>query len=172
MERNAIKFSIRLAPQVYEALRREAQQQGREVGELTQRILTRHAIDAQLLDQTTVDDHEARQRLIDRAVEVALRLKRDEGIARDIINKVFLAGMADEAWLGTYAAYAGGDPFQHNNPKKSSLNREIGMRIRRAIGGRVAMFNGKAIKTLVRNSIIQMFTEMEPEPKEEEGLKK
>jgi hypothetical protein len=81
MERNAIKFSIRLAPEVYAALRNEAQMQGREVGEFIQRLLTKHAIDAHQLAPATVDDHEARQRLIDRAVEVALSLKREEGIA-------------------------------------------------------------------------------------------
>jgi hypothetical protein len=164
MERgsHAIKVSLRLDSLIYAALQKEALAQGRDIGDYMQRVFTRHAIDNKLVDEASGQDYELRESLVDRAVEFAQMIKRAEGITRDITNKAVIACMTDEQWLANYAVYVRDDPFRHKNPRKA-INKEIGLRIRRAIGAKVARSSdGKPIKTPVSDSIIQSFTEMEP----------
>lgn len=71
--------------------------------------------------------------------------------------------MAEHGWMADYGAYVGGEPFQRDNPKKASLNKELGMRINRALGGKVARGrNGKPITVPVKNSIIRRYTQIVP----------
>jgi hypothetical protein len=166
MENRAAKISFRLALVIYNALREEAKSQGRDVGEHIQRLLTDYVIDKRLLDEADGRAYEIRNSLVDRAAQVALDIQIVEGILRDHIKRSFHACEVDETWLRDYAAFIGGDPFQRNNARKTSINQEIGMKIRRALGAKVAMRSGKPIKTPVADSIIRSYTELEPSVRE------
>jgi hypothetical protein len=51
--------------------------------------------------------------------------------------------------------------YKHGNPRKNSINKEIGSCIRKAIGGQVTKSSdGKPIKIPVLGSVIQSYTEV------------
>jgi hypothetical protein len=162
MENPAAKLSFRLALVIYNALLEEAQSQGRAIGDHVQRILTDYVIKSVLLEEADRLAFNLRISLVDRAVKVAVDIQTVERILRDHIKRSFKACEADDAWLRDYRTFIGGDPFQRDNPRKTSINQEIGMSIRRALGAKVAKRDGKPIKTPVANSIIRSFTELEP----------
>jgi hypothetical protein len=162
MENRAAKLSFRLALVIYNALLEEAQSQGRAIGDHVQRILTDYVIKGLLLDEADSLAFNLRTSLVDRAVQAAVGIQTTERILRDHIKRTFKSCEADEAWMRDYRKFIGGDPFQRDNPLKTSINQEIGMSIRRALGATVAKSDGKPIKKPVANSIIRSFTELEP----------
>jgi hypothetical protein len=159
-ESQAVKLSLRLDSPIHAALQKEGQSKGREIGEHIQRILTEHAIHQKLLDEATGLEYEMMWSLVHRAVETARRIWRDNGFTPDITLKTFQKCMEDKLWAADYESYVKDNPYKHGNPRKSPINKEIGLRIRKGIGGRVKLSNGKPVKTPVAGEIIQSYTPM------------
>lgn len=160
-EPEAVKVSLRLDARIHAAIQNEGRVKGREVGEHIQRLLAEHAIEQKLLDDATVVEFEMKESLVQRAVDTACRIIRDGGFAPDITHKAFNVCMADPEWAADYEAHVKDNPYKHGNRRKGPINKEIGLRIRKGIGGRVKLSDGKPVKIPVVGSIIQSFTEME-----------
>ena len=155
---HAIQLSIRLDSKIYAAIRKEALAQGREVGEHIQSLLVSHAVE-KLLDPAEGAKYALRESLIASAIETTLRLRHDSGMSCDISNQTFESCRADDRWLTDYAIYVEGDPYAPGNPRKNSLNKEIGFRIRKALDAEVDRDgNGKPITVEVAGSIIRRYT--------------
>lgn len=55
---------------------------------------------------------------------------REQEFLPEITPRIFKTCELHSSWFQAYAGYLQGDPFGNANPRKASLNREIGMRIR------------------------------------------
>ena len=65
----------------------------------------------------------------------------------------------DTAWLSGYTTYVGGDIYQHGNHLKQEINREIGRRVKAAVGAEVVTGdNGRPATENVADEIIQSYT--------------
>jgi hypothetical protein len=157
----AVKLSLRLDAPVYFAIKDEATKEGLEAGEAIQRILTRHAINKELLSAESAEDYRLLWQLVDEAVQVAKKFCRDGDFSSDITLKTIEACMSKKDWAEGYERYVRDNPYKNGNPRKGPINKEIGFRIREGIGGRVKMVGGKAVKVAVNGSIIQSYTVME-----------
>jgi hypothetical protein len=161
-EPQTAKLSLRLDARIYAAIQQEARVKGRETDEHIQRILTEHAIGQNLLDDATGKEIETKWSLVQGTVDTARRICREGGFARDIIHKAILECMADKRWAADYESFVKDNPFKHGNPRKGLINKEIGLRIRKGIGGKVTtLSDGKPSKVPVVGSIIQSYTEIE-----------
>lgn len=161
-EPQAVKLSLRLDAPIHAAIQEEARAQGREIDEHIQRILAEYAIRQNLLDDVTGKEIKMKWSLVQRAVDTARRICREGGFASDITNKTISACIADPQWFADYESYVNDNAYKNGNPRKGPINKEIGLRIRKAIGGQVAKrIDGKPVKTPVLGSIIQSYTEME-----------
>jgi hypothetical protein len=165
------KLSLHLVPAIFRALEQEAREQGREVGEQAQWVLTDHVIRQVAMEMDSSEpapDAKAylnRQRLGDRLVEIAVGIKRHKGITPNLTEAVCTEVMMDGGWMASYSEYIGGDAFGRNNAKKASINREFGMRICRAIEAKVAKNpKGKTLKKRVDFSFISSCTLFVEEP--------
>jgi hypothetical protein len=156
-----VKLSIRLDPRIYAAVQKEALAEGQELGEYIQRFFLDHAIHLNLLDKASSTELQMKQRLVDRAKETARRICREGGFGPDITDKTIRVCMADKQWAADYEFFVRDNPYKNGNPRKGSINKEIGFRIREAIGGIVVKASdGKPAKVQVADSIIQSYTPM------------
>ena len=154
------KHTLTLQAPIYEALKRSAAKRGLDVNTHMQNVLTDHVIDDDTLDAETRAQIELGRSLIDRAVETAKQRCRDGLFARTITLDTFQACTADPKWAADYKTYVGADIFKHGNPLKR-INREIGFRIRAAIGGEVEKDDtGAAVNAKVLGEVIQSYTPM------------
>jgi hypothetical protein len=155
------KLSIRLDSEIHAALVRDAGENKRELGEHVQRILTEYALGRDLLSLEKARDLALFASLVSRAVAAAIRICRDGKFGPDITLKAIEACMADPSWAADYEALVRDNPYKHGNPRKASINKEIGYRIREAINGVVVKTaEGKPAKVAVNGAIIQSYTPM------------
>jgi hypothetical protein len=158
----AIKLSLRLDARIYAAIQKEAADEGQELGEHIQQIFLDYAIHQNLLDEASSKDLQMRQSLVDRAKETARRICREGGFGPHITGETFKKCMDDKQWAADYEFFVGDNPYKNGNPRKGSINKEIGFRIREAIGGKVVKASdGKPAKVQVADSVIQSYTPME-----------
>jgi hypothetical protein len=96
-----------------------------------------------------------------RAVEVATQRCRAGLFASSITADTFHACAAEPAWAADYRAYVGDDIYKNGNPLKGGINREIGFRVRQAIGGEVMKDDaGRPVVAKVLGEVIQSYTPM------------
>jgi hypothetical protein len=159
---DAVKLSLRLDSHVYAAIEQEALAERREVTEHIQRILAEHAITKKLVDAKKAAELQLMWSVVARAVETARKFCREGAFTSDITHKSTEACMADKAWAADYEKYVEDNPYKHGNPRKKRINQEIGLQIRKGIGGIISKGpNGKPAKVTVTGSIIQSFTPMD-----------
>lgn len=66
---------------------------------------------------------------------------------------------AGAEWAAKYRFYVQDDIFKNGNPRKGPINREIGFRIRQAVGADVEKdSNGKPMMKKVLGQVIQSYT--------------
>ncbi len=84
----------------------------------------------------------------------------DGRFSRAITVETFQDCAKDPVWAADYRTYVKDDIFKHGNPLKG-INREIGFRIRAAIGGHVETgADGKPVLEKVLGEVIQSYTPM------------
>ena len=155
------KHSLTLLVSVYDALKVSAAAQGLEPREVIQNLIIDHVIAAGTLDKVTREHIETGRRLVAHAVQVARQRCRDGLFASSITLDTFHACAADPQWAADYRAYVGDDIYKNGNPLKGGINREIGYRVRAAIGGEVMKDNdGKPVLAKVLGEVIQSYTPM------------
>ena len=158
----AVKISLRIDGPLHAALRQEAGAKGREIGEHIQRILAEYAIRERLLDEAKSKEYLMMWSLVQRAVEMARKICREGRFVPEIADVATHECMADARWAGDYEAHVQDNPYKHGNPRKGPINKEIGLRIKEGIGGRVRRTSdGKPEKKPIAGSIIQSCTLME-----------
>ena len=150
---NAVKLAIPLSALVYEALQRAAKADRREPTDYIQRILTNHVID--LLPAGEQARVRANWAVVEEAVAEAKKICRDGKFSKSITLDAIRTCTQRSGWIKTYENAVG------DNPLKGPLNREIGFRIRAAIGGTVEKdAAGNPIKAKVLGEVIQSYTPM------------
>jgi len=158
---NAVKLSLRVDGPIYAALQQDARSEKREVTEHIQRILAEFVIAKKLLDAEKAKEYQLMWSLVARAVEAAQLICRNGEFGSNITYKAIQACMADKSWASDYEKYVQDNPYKHGNPRKGTINKEIGFRIREGIDGQVIKTSdGKPAKVTVTGSIIQSYTPM------------
>jgi hypothetical protein len=118
-----------------------------------------HVIQAGTLDRETQAELEAYKWAVVRAVEVAKQRLRNNAPIETLTPDTFAECAMDPEWVSKYRAYVQDDIFKNGNPRKGPINREIGFRIRAAIGAQVMKDeSGKVVLRKVLGNVIQSYT--------------
>lgn len=99
-------------------------------------------------------------RLIRKAVEIAVAMYRNGEFSEDITLHVFQRAMDNQEFRQDYIAHIGGaDPYAHGNPLKE-VNRELGWRIKNALPAEVVKDkDGKTVERRnLKGQVIQSYT--------------
>lgn len=154
-----VRLSIRLDRPVYDAVLKEANAANRTVTDMVQGILAEHACAAGSLDPRVVDDLRMMWGLIDEAVKTAQHIVQSQGLSSDITMKAIRACEANASWIKRYEDYVRDNAFKHGNPRKGTINKELGFQIVAGVGALAAKkADGKPVKVPVNGSIIQSYT--------------
>lgn len=136
------KLSMTLHAPVYEALETEAHDHRRDLHEHIQRVLAEHVIKTNSLPGKEAAMIELMWSLVDRAVNAAREICRENKFDEDITLRAIKRAKEDPQWIEDYAAYVQDDIYKNGNPRKGPINREIGFRIREGIGGALLQNSG------------------------------
>ena len=85
-------------------------------------------------ESADVGSPELKERLIERAAEMAKELNGEGGFDRDFILNVLRRCKQIADWRDGYARFVGGDIDAPNNPWKRNINPELGKKIREVVG--------------------------------------
>ena len=139
-----------------------------------QQAITAHACDASFVVHRALVPHLAREgflpeeekrrfelfwKLVGHVVLQAQKIAKDGTFPESITLDAISAAMKDEWWVAGYRDYIGTDIFRSGVPEKGPLNREIGFRVKQALGAQVKKeASGKTANTKVLGSVIQSYT--------------
>lgn len=131
-------------------------------------LIVQRALVVQLAKEGFLPEDEKRRfelfwKLVGHVVKKAQHIAKEgtfpESVTLDAIN----AAMKDNWWVSGYRDYIGTDIFRTGVPEKGPLNREIGFRVKEALGAQVKKdSNGKTANTKVLGSVIQSYTPLLP----------
>jgi hypothetical protein len=153
------KHTLTLPNSVYTALCRSAEQQELEPSEVIQNLIIDHVIQAGTLDEGAQAQLQAYRKAVGHAVEVARQRLRDGAPVETLTADTFKACADDAEWRDNYRLYVQDDIFKNGNPRKGPINREIGYRIRAAVGAEVMKdADGRPVLRKVLGSVIQSYT--------------
>lgn len=153
------KHTLTLPDGVYEALETSAEKQGIEPNVLIQDLIVEHVIAAGTLDKATQEQIQAYKWLVAKAVEHAKERCREGNFSPSLTAETFKACTEDPEWAAKYRFYVQDDIFKSGNPRKGPINREIGYRIRHAVGAQVEKdAKGTTVLKKVVGQVIQSYT--------------
>jgi len=164
-----IKFTVPFTSAINAALLRAAAKERMEPTEIIQRATINSLIQDGYIEKEEADRIKLFWALVDRAVEAAQAICRDNRFTSSITLDAIHDCMKDPAkldgqpynWIDGYRAYIRDDIYKNGNPEKGPINREIGFRIRAGIGGLVEKGDDRKSKTTkVLGEIIQSYTPM------------
>ncbi|WP_146259530.1 hypothetical protein [Palleronia aestuarii] len=156
---NTTKPSINIHPSVYGALEKIAAKQNIDVNEVIQRALIDFTWNERALDEEAYKELKMSRELIDQAVQVAQEICERDGFRSDITYEAIKVCKEDPEWIEKYRVIVGDDIYRNGNPRKGPINRQIGLRIRRATGAQPRLgSNGKPENVKVSGDIIQTYT--------------
>ncbi|MCW1955795.1 MAG: hypothetical protein KIH71_007750 [Roseobacter sp.] len=122
----AIKFSLSLDFEVYDAIAKEAATRDMEPKMLLREIIVDFALKEDLLPVAVKEEILLYRDLCERAASKAVLLEYSE----DIVFKTIVACENDPSWMADYTRYIGASPYSTNNPKKQNINPNISYRIK------------------------------------------
>lgn len=153
------KHTLTLPDGVYSALTASAERVGLEPNELIQELIVERVIKDGTLDEATTQHIKAYKWLVAASVERAKALCRAGKFSPALTADVFEASAADPEWAAQYRFYVQDDIYKNGNPRKGPINREIGYRIRAAIGAEVEKdAKGATALKKVTGLVIQSYT--------------
>jgi hypothetical protein len=162
-----VKFSLSLPHAVYSALEKEAKKaKPAEVKKLDAQeymrwLLVQHALKGVDLDEKEKVSLKLYWAISDAAAEKALEISNSNGFSPDMTLLVVKACEADPDWMEKYRRYVGGNEFSTDNPRKTSLNQNIGYYVKRAIGAEVDQDSeGRRVVVKVSGHIIKSYTRL------------
>lgn len=153
------KHTLTLPDGVYRALEASAKRLDLEPNELIQDLIVERVIADGTLDKATAEQIQAYKWLIATAVERAKERCRQGAFSPSLTADIFEVCAKDEEWAERYRFYVQDDIYKSGNPRKGPINREIGYRIRAAIGAEVEKdAKGATAMKKVTGLIIQSYT--------------
>ena len=155
-----MNLTLTLTDEMQSALQTSAKDAGLDANVHAARIVEDYLLaqDGLVADDTKQDVLLARS-LIERAVEEALAIVRANGFASSITFDAIQAVSATDAWLADYRTLVRDDPYKTGNPRKQTINQNLGYYIKKAVGARSqTKADGKAVNAKVKGSIIQSYT--------------
>jgi hypothetical protein len=158
-----MNITLGITEEIHSALASSAQKAGLELNIHAVRI-----IEDYLLAQKGLVSDEAKRdvllgrSLIKRAMERATELVAANGFASSITFDAIQSVSADPSWLSDYATLVRDNPYKSGNPRKQTINQNLGYFIKKAVGARSQTNpGGKALNEKVKGSIIQSYTPLE-----------
>lgn len=158
-----MNITLGITDDIHSALVTSAQKAGLEPNIHAVRI-----IEDYLLSQEGLVSDEAKRdvllgrSLIARAVERAMAIVAAEGFSSSITFDTIQAVSADPSWLSDYETLVRDNPYKSGNPRKQTINQNLGYFIKKAVGARSqAKPDGKALNVKVQGAIIQSYTPLE-----------
>ncbi len=156
-------LSISLPASIYRAVQRAMAARVCEASLIVQRALVPYLQGEGFLPEEEKRRFEFFWKLVWHVVEKAKEIAKNgtfpESVTLDAIN----AAMKDDWWVTGYRDYVGTDIFRTGVPEKGPLNREIGFRVKEALGAQVKKDpSGKTANTKVLGSVIQSYTPLLP----------
>jgi hypothetical protein len=164
-----IKYTVPFTFAVNAALLRAAGAERMEPTEIIQRATINSLIKDGYIEKVEADRIKLFWVLVDRAVQAAQDICRDDQFKSSITLDAIHVCLKDPtklsgqpySWIEGYRAYVKDDIYKNGNPEKGPINREIGFRIRAGIGGIVEKGEDKKAKIVkVLGEIIQSYTPM------------
>jgi hypothetical protein len=158
----AENLTLSFSNEVHAALLADAKKQGFDVGIYAVRIIENHLLQVPgLLNHDTRTSISLARELIEQAVATAKDLVHQKGFSPSITFDAIQTVSADKQWLQNYADLVGDDPYKTGNPRKQTINQDLGYFIKKSLDARSVKVNGKPRNVKVKGSIIQSYTELE-----------
>jgi hypothetical protein len=151
--------SVSLPGWLNQAVQRAVAADGGEVSLTMHRALVPYLMKQGFLPQAEADRFDLFWRLVNHVVLKAKEIAHDYQFPETITLDAIHMAMKDEWWVTGYRTYIGADIYRTGVAEKGPINREIGFRVKEALGARVKKdANGKVMTTKVLGEIIQSYT--------------
>lgn len=161
MAEQKTRMSLSILSAIHKALDREAKLENMEATDLAERILEAHALKGTHLGAEEKKEINMYRWLIAKVTEKAEEIVSKHGFQESITADAIAACMADLEWEKTYTAYVGDNPYRNGNPKKQNINPSFGYWIKKTLGAKSKLKDGKPENRKVIGSIIQSYTPLE-----------
>jgi hypothetical protein len=158
-----VKRSVVMPSRLDQALVELAAAQNRDANAYVVQVLEDHAVSVGALAPEHGGEVAAFWSLVDRVCDSAKELCRQGAFVPEITLKAIQHRIeSDPDWVADYRRHVGDDIYKTGNPRKGPINREIGSRVKKAIGATIREDEpGKPAKLKVLGSIVQSVTLME-----------
>jgi len=158
-----MNITLGITEDVHSALVASAQKAGLEPNIHAVRIIEDYLLTQEgLVGDVARRDILLSRSLVERAVERAMELVATSGFSSSITFDAIQAVSADRNWLSDYEELVRDNPYKSGNPRKQTINQNLGYFIKKAVGARSrTKTDGKAINVKVQGSIIQSYTPLE-----------
>ena len=157
--RSSAIVSVSMPAWLHSAVQQAVAADGSEISLTVHRALVPYLKERGFLSQTAAERFDLFWRLVNHVVLKAKEIACDGQFAETITLDAIHMAMKDEWWLTGYRIYIGADIFRTGIAEKGPINREIGFRVKEALGAQVKKdANGKVMTTKVLGEIIQSYT--------------
>jgi hypothetical protein len=151
--------SVSLPGWLNQAVQQAVAADGGEVSLTMHRALVPYLKERGFLPQREAERFDLFWRLVNHVVLKAKEIAHDGQFPETITLDAIHMAMKDEWWVTGYRTYIGDDIYRTGIAEKGPINREIGFRVKEALGARVKKdANGKVMTTKVLGEIIQSYT--------------
>jgi hypothetical protein len=151
--------SVSMPGWLHQAVQRAVATDGGEVSLTVHRALVPYLKARGFLSQAEAERFELFWRLVNHVVLKAKEIAHDGKFPESITLAAIHMAMKDEWWVTGYQTYIGADIFRTGIAEKGPINREIGFRVKEALGAQVKKdANGKVMTAKVLGEIIQSYT--------------
>lgn len=159
------KHTLTLADGVYGALQISAERANLEPNDLIRDLILDRVIADGTLDEKTTKQVQTYKWLVVEAVKLAKQMCSDGTVKPSLTADVFEALAQNKDWAEQYEFYVQDNMYKSGNPRKGPINREIGYRVRAAVGAAVEKdANGVTAIRKPTGLIIQTYTPFVPGP--------
>jgi hypothetical protein len=155
------RISLSILSAIFGALEREAMIENMDVTDIAERILETHTLNAGYLNPDEKEEISMYRSLIQRVINTAMQIAKEQGCKDTITADTIEVCMANAEWRADYTRYVGDDPYKNGNPKKQNINPSFGYWIKKSLGAKSKMKDGKPENRKVLGSIIQSYTPLE-----------
>jgi hypothetical protein len=168
---NLVQMTVRLQPEVAEALYALAKREGQESADYASDIILRHVLPAiEQANQPASQRLGAEVELKTKAIALARRLSPSDAFDPSVTLKVFQAIRTDDDLRQLYVLAINDrppglptrKPNDRGNPIKARINRTLGAAIKTAVDGAPKTVDGNPVKVQVSNEFIFSYTLLDP----------
>lgn len=153
------KHTLTLADGVYAAVLKSAELVLLDPMDFIRDLVVERVIADGTLDEATTKQVQAYRWLVAEAVASAKQVCKAGNFSPSLTADVFAGLSKRKDWADQYEFYIQDNMFKSGNPRKGPINREIGYRIRAAIGAVVEKDEaGATVMKKVTGNVIQSYT--------------